>query len=54
VLVSHDFRLIGQVCNEILEVTKDQSIRRWPHSIAAYKKHLKEQHEALCKRTDLA
>jgi len=52
--VSHDFRLISQVCNEIWEVCKDKTIRRWEGDIETYKKHLRTQHEALEKRTDLA
>eukprot|EP00887_Chlorella_sp_A99_P006835 scaffold2.g6835.t1 len=43
VLVSHDFRLISQVANEIWEVADG----------AEYKAHLKARHEALSKRQDL-
>jgi len=53
VLVSHDFRLIGQVCNEIWEV-KGGEVKKWEGDILGYKKHLKASHEALSKRNDLA
>lgn len=52
VLVSHDFRLISQVANEIWEVA-DGAVRRWNGSIQEYKAHLKARHEALSKRQDL-
>jgi len=41
VLVSHDFRLIGQVCNEIWEC-KDGLVKKWPGDIFSYKKKLRE------------
>lgn len=41
VLVSHDFRLISQVANEIWEV-RDGGVHRWRGDIVSYKKHLKE------------
>lgn len=40
VLVSHDFRLISQVANEIWEV-RDGGVHRWRQDIVSYKKHLK-------------
>jgi ATP-binding cassette subfamily F protein 2 len=40
VLVSHDFRLIGQVAKEIWVC--DNGIRKWDGSIQAYKKSLEE------------
>ena len=46
VLVSHDFRLISQVANEIL-VVADGTVKKWPGGILDYKKHLKKSHEAL-------
>ncbi|KAL6753118.1 P-loop containing nucleoside triphosphate hydrolase protein [Haematococcus lacustris] len=49
VLVSHDFRLIGQVCNEIWEV-KGGKVDRWQGDIAAYKTHLRATHEALASK----
>lgn len=52
VLVSHDFRLIGQVCNEIWEV-KDGKVTRWNGDIVSYKLHLKQTCEALAQRKDL-
>ncbi|EFJ42281.1 hypothetical protein VOLCADRAFT_67235 [Volvox carteri f. nagariensis] len=52
VLVSHDFRLIGQVCNEIWEVGGGQ-VRRWQGDIQSYKAHLKSTHAALDSRKDL-
>eukprot|EP00877_Chromochloris_zofingiensis_P003806 jgi/Chrzof1/13426/Cz07g32170.t1 len=53
VLVSHDFRLISQVCHEIWEV-KDQAVTRWQGDIVSYKNHLRSVHDALEKRQDLA
>jgi ATP-binding cassette subfamily F protein 2 len=41
VLVSHDFRLISQVCDEIWEC-KDGTIKKWPGDIMSYKKHLRD------------
>lgn len=52
-LVSHDFRLISQVCHEIWEV-KDQAVTRWQGDIVSYKNHLRSVHDALEKRQDLA
>lgn len=52
-LVSHDFRLIGQVAKEIWEV-KGGGVTRWEGDIFSYKTHLRTQHEALQKRQDLA
>ncbi|KAG2489307.1 hypothetical protein HYH03_012139 [Edaphochlamys debaryana] len=52
VLVSHDFRLIGQVANEIWEVGAGQ-VRKWQGDIQSYKAHLKSTHEALISRKDL-
>jgi ATP-binding cassette subfamily F protein 2 len=48
VLVSHDFRLIGQVAKEIWEV-RGGAVSKWPGDIQSYKRHLKKQHEALKK-----
>jgi len=42
VLVSHDFRLINQVADEILEVKK-QTVTRWEGDIVEYKEHLRNQ-----------
>lgn len=54
VLVSHDFRLISQVANEIWEV-RDGGVHIWRGGdIAAYKRHLRDNMEALQKRKDLA
>ncbi|GFR51279.1 hypothetical protein Agub_g13637 [Astrephomene gubernaculifera] len=52
VLVSHDFRLIGQVCNEIWEVGGGK-VNKWQGDIQSYKAHLKATHEALDSRKDL-
>lgn len=41
VLVSHDFRLIGQVCEEIWEC-KDGRIIKWQGDILSYKKYLRD------------
>ena len=46
VLVSHDFRLIGQVAKEIWEVGGG-AVRKWQSDIVSYKAHLKATHEAL-------
>ena len=51
-LVSHDFRLIGQVCNEIWEV-KGGAVTRWKGDIVGYKEHLRKTHDALLNRKDL-
>eukprot|EP01025_Chloroclados_australasicus_P044783 TRINITY_DN487_c0_g1_i1.p1 TRINITY_DN487_c0_g1~~TRINITY_DN487_c0_g1_i1.p1 ORF type:complete len:629 (-),score=93.69 TRINITY_DN487_c0_g1_i1:431-2317(-) len=53
VLVSHDFRLIGQVAKEIWEVNKG-TVTVWKDDIIAYKNHLRKTHAALAKREDLA
>jgi ATP-binding cassette subfamily F protein 2 len=53
VLVSHDFRLIGQVANEIWEV-RDGGVHIWKDDIVSYKRHLRDRMEALQKRKDLA
>lgn len=52
VLVSHDFRLISQVCTEIWEV-KDCTVKRWDGDIVSYKEHLRSVY-ALEHRKDLA
>eukprot|EP00210_Caulerpa_lentillifera_P003575 g3410.t1 len=43
VLVSHDFRLISQVANEIWEVANGK-VKRWDGDIVAYKEHLRHKH----------
>jgi ATP-binding cassette subfamily F protein 2 len=53
VLVSHDFRLISQVCHEIWEVA-DCSVKKWQGDIVGYKQHLRNLHAALDKRKDMA
>lgn len=53
VLVSHDFRLISQVANEIWTVEKG-SVNKWNGDIISYKDHLRSQHDSLDKRQDLA
>lgn len=53
VLVSHDFRLISQVANEIWTVA-DGAVTRWDSDIVAYKNHLRKTNEELMKRQDLA
>ncbi|KAK9798574.1 hypothetical protein WJX73_000569 [Symbiochloris irregularis] len=45
VLVSHDFRLIGQVAKEIWVV--DGGVTRWEGPIEGYKEHLRKTHVAL-------
>lgn len=42
VLVSHDFRLIGQVAKEIW-VCDNKTISKWAGDIQSYKKHLKKE-----------
>merc|ERR1711912_49934 len=42
VLVSHDFRLIGQVAKEIWVCDK-KTISKWEGDIQSYKRHLKKQ-----------
>ena len=51
VLVSHDFRLISQVADEIWIV--NHGVTRWDGDIVSFKEHLKATHEALAKRDDL-
>ncbi|MBZ3884217.1 ATP-binding cassette sub-family F member 2 [Sciurus carolinensis] len=41
-LVSHDFRLIQQIAQEIW-VCEKQTITKWPGDILAYKEHLKSK-----------
>ena len=41
VLVSHDFRLIGQVAKEIWVCDK-KTVAKWDGDIQSYKKHLKK------------
>ena len=41
VLVSHDFRLINQVAEEIW-VCEKETVTKWPNDIQAYKSHLKK------------
>mgnify|MGYP001810420418 CR=1 FL=1 len=53
VLVSHDFRLISQVANEIWVVDKG-TVSKWNGDIVSYKEHLRKSHAALNKRDDLA
>jgi ATP-binding cassette subfamily F protein 2 len=43
VLVSHDFRLISQVADEIW-LCENQKVRKWPHDILAYKNQLRAMH----------
>ena len=45
VLVSHDFRLISQVAEEIW-IVGDNPVQRWNGSITEYKAHLKKLHES--------
>merc|ERR1712083_757624 len=42
VLVSHDFRLIGQVAKEIWLCDK-RTVKKWEGDIQSYKKHLKKE-----------
>ncbi|CAK0822261.1 unnamed protein product, partial [Prorocentrum cordatum] len=42
VLVSHDFRLIGQVAKDIWICDK-KSVKPWTGDIQSYKKHLKKE-----------
>lgn len=51
VLVSHDFRLISQVAQEIW-VVGDNTVSKWPGTIEEYKEHLKATHEALNEERD--
>ncbi|KAI7846313.1 hypothetical protein COHA_000150 [Chlorella ohadii] len=52
ILVSHDFRLISQVANEIWVVDKG-TVQKWDGDIVSYKQHLRQQHAALAKRDDM-
>ncbi|KAK9840983.1 hypothetical protein WJX81_003709 [Elliptochloris bilobata] len=52
VLVSHDFRLISQVAEEIW-VVAHKGVTRWRGGIEAYKEHLKATHAALKDQADL-
>jgi len=47
VLVSHDFRLIGQVCTEIWEC-KNGGVKKWQGDILSYKKKLRDSVLAEC------
>ena len=42
VLVSHDFRLINQVAQE-LWVCADQTVTRWQDDIMSFKEHLRQK-----------
>jgi ATP-binding cassette subfamily F protein 2 len=53
VLVSHDFRLISQVANEIWTVA-DGEVTKWDGDILGYKDYLRKRSAALQKRSDLA
>jgi len=44
VLVSHDFRLIDQVADEIW-IAEKQTVTRWTEDILAYKEHLRQSLE---------
>jgi len=44
ILVSHDFRLINQVAEEIW-ICEHQTITKWKGDIISYKEHLKKQIE---------
>ena len=44
VLVSHDFRLISQVAQEIWEVANG-AVKRWNGDIVSYKEHLRQKHK---------
>ncbi|CAK0734018.1 ATP-binding cassette sub- F member 1 [Coccomyxa viridis] len=52
VLVSHDFRLISQVAEEIW-VVGDNTVSKWPGSIEEYKEHLKTTHAALVDKPEM-
>ena len=45
-LVSHDFRLISQVAQEIW-IVGDDTVKRWDGSIKEYKDYLKGLHVAI-------
>jgi len=49
VLVSHDFRLISQVTEEIW-VCDEKTIKKWPGDITSYKAHLKKQMDKTIKK----
>ena len=49
VLVSHDFRLLEQVAENIW-VCEDKKVTPWKQGIKAYKKHLRKQMEVGAKR----
>lgn len=51
VLVSHDFRLISQVAEEIWVV--NHGVERWDGDIISFKEHLKSTHAALADRDDM-
>ena len=53
VLVSHDFRLISQVANEIWTVA-DGAVTKWDGDIIQYKDYLRKRSAALEKRSDLS
>jgi ATP-binding cassette subfamily F protein 2 len=50
VLVSHDFRLISQVANEVW-VVDDQTVTVWNGDIVSYKEHLRRSGEAALKKS---
>jgi ATP-binding cassette subfamily F protein 2 len=52
VLVSHDFRLISQVANEIWTVA-DGTVTKWNGDIIQYKDYLRQRSAALQSRQDL-
>eukprot|EP00889_Picochlorum_renovo_P005104 jgi/Picre1/32134/NNA_007481.t1 len=52
VLVSHDFRLISQVANEIWTVA-DGTVTKWDGDIIQYKDYLRQRSAALENRQDL-
>ena len=43
VLVSHDFRLIGQVANEIWEC-RDGNVHKWKGTILSFKKYFRDKY----------
>ncbi len=47
--MSHDFRLISQVAQEIW-VVADGTVKKWEGTIESYKKYLKQSHNALAKK----
>jgi len=48
VLVSHDFRLIGQVAQEIWEVNK--GVHKFQGDIQQFKEHLRKTHAAFANK----